>query len=80
MTDRFITNARAPSAQPGIQDAMQRTQPVPLAWSAALRVSHEIVIQTTIAYVVSVVVFVSTHLFFPLGLEEDVSNHFDGFG
>ena len=64
MTDRFITNARAPSARPGVQEAMQRAQPVPLAWSAALRVNHEIIIQTTIAYVVSVFVFVSTHLIF----------------
>ena len=65
MTDRFITNAHAPSAQPGVQEAMQRAQPIPLAWSAALRVSHEIIIQATIAYVISVFVFVSTHLCFP---------------
>ena len=64
-TDRFITNARVPSAQPGVQEAMQRAQLVPLAWSAALRVSHEIFIQSTIAYVVSVFVFVSTHLILP---------------
>ena len=80
MTDRLITNARVPSA-PGVQEAMQRAQLVPLAWSAALRVSHEIIIQATIAYVVSVLVHFSAHLFFfPLELEEDVSNQFDGFG
>ena len=64
MTDTLITNVRVPSA-PGVQEAMQRAQPVPLAWSAALRVSHELIIQATIAYVVSVFVFVSTHIMFP---------------
>jgi hypothetical protein len=47
-----MTNPRVPSAQPGVPEAMQRVQLVPLAWSAALRVSHEIIIRTTIAYVV----------------------------
>ena len=78
MTDRFITNARVPSARPGAQEAMQRAQPMPVAWSAALRVSHEIIIQTTIACVVSVFLCFHT-LIFSLELEEDVSNHFNGF-
>ena len=80
MTDRLITNSRVPSA-PGVQEAMQRAQPVPLAWSAAVRVGHKIIIPTTIALVVSVfIIFVSTPFIFPLESEQEVSNQFDGFG
>ncbi|KAN0136293.1 hypothetical protein V8E53_005898 [Lactarius tabidus] len=48
-TDGFITNAPTRAAQSGVQEAKQRVGAVPLAWSAALRVSHEIIIKTTIA-------------------------------
>ncbi|KAI9456396.1 hypothetical protein BJY52DRAFT_1381678 [Lactarius psammicola] len=48
MTDRFITDSRAPSARSGVQRAKQRVGPVPLAWSAALRVNHDIIIQASI--------------------------------
>jgi len=47
-TDRIITVSRVPSAQSSVQGAKQRVAAVPLAWSAALRVSREIIIQTTI--------------------------------
>ena len=78
-TDRFITNVHVPSAQPSVQEATQRAQLVPLAWSAALRVSHEIIIQTTIAYVVSLCISYRP-IIFSLELGESVSNQFDGFG
>ncbi|KAN0136298.1 hypothetical protein V8E53_005903 [Lactarius tabidus] len=49
-TDKLMTNPRVNSAQLGVQETVQRVQLVPLAWSAALRMSHEIIIRTTIAY------------------------------
>ncbi len=42
-TDRIITGS-------GV--SMQRVGPVPLAWAAALRVNHDIIIQASIEYVV----------------------------
>ncbi|KAH9014628.1 hypothetical protein EDB85DRAFT_860137 [Lactarius pseudohatsudake] len=48
-TDRLITNSRAPSASARSgQGAKQRVGAVPLAWSAALRVNHDIIIQASI--------------------------------
>ena len=72
-TDRIITNVPARVAQSGVQEAMQRVRAVPLAWSAALRVSHETIIKTTIAYVVILLLsFYSNRIIF-LELEEAVS-------
>lgn len=51
-TDRFITNAPAGVAQSSVEEARRRVGVVPLAWSAALRVNHEIIVKTTIAYVI----------------------------
>ncbi|KAI9456397.1 hypothetical protein BJY52DRAFT_1187915 [Lactarius psammicola] len=47
-TDRFITDSRAPSARSSGQGSKQRVGAVPLAWSAALRVNHDITIQASI--------------------------------
>ncbi|KAI9456381.1 hypothetical protein BJY52DRAFT_1417161 [Lactarius psammicola] len=47
-TDRFVTDSRAPSARSSGQGAKQRVGAVPLAWSAALRVNHDIIIQASI--------------------------------
>ncbi|KAH8979091.1 hypothetical protein EDB92DRAFT_1981402 [Lactarius akahatsu] len=47
-TDRFITDSRGPSARSSGQGAKQRVGAVPLAWSAALRVNHDIIIQASI--------------------------------
>jgi hypothetical protein len=47
-TDRFITASCALSTQAGVRGAKQRIGAVPLAWSAALRVNHDIIIQATI--------------------------------
>ncbi|KAH9018536.1 hypothetical protein EDB85DRAFT_1897124 [Lactarius pseudohatsudake] len=44
-TNKLITNSRAPSARSSGQGAEQR---VGLAWSAALRVNHDIIIQASI--------------------------------
>ena len=48
-TDSFITNSRTPSGGPGVK---QRVGAIPLAWSAAVRVNHDIPIQASIEYVV----------------------------
>lgn len=50
-TDRFITNSHVSSTRTGIQGAKKEVTAVPLAWSAALRVNHDIVIQASIGYV-----------------------------
>ncbi|KAI9456385.1 hypothetical protein BJY52DRAFT_1381630 [Lactarius psammicola] len=47
-TDKFITDSRAPSARSGVHGAVQRVGAVPLGWSAALRVNHDIIIQASI--------------------------------
>ncbi|KAH8989937.1 hypothetical protein EDB86DRAFT_2941602 [Lactarius hatsudake] len=48
-TDSFILGSRGPSAAGfGIQGGNPRVSTVPLAWSAALRVSHDIVVQASI--------------------------------
>ncbi|KAH8979845.1 hypothetical protein EDB92DRAFT_328520 [Lactarius akahatsu] len=47
-TDRFITDSRAPFTRSGAQGEEQRIGAVPLAWSAALRVNHDIIIQASI--------------------------------
>ncbi|KAH9051687.1 hypothetical protein EDB87DRAFT_749098 [Lactarius vividus] len=47
-TDRFIMGARGPSAGFGVQGELSRVSAVPLAWSAALRVSRGIVVQASI--------------------------------
>jgi GTP-binding protein EngB required for normal cell division len=46
-TDRLITGSRG-STQAGVQAGKQRTDAVPLSWSAAVRVNHDISIQATI--------------------------------
>ena len=46
-TDRFITGSRASSSRAGTK---QRLGAVPLAWSAAVRVNHDIIIQASIEY------------------------------
>jgi hypothetical protein len=50
-TDSFITASCALSTQAGVRGAKQRIGAVPLAWSAALRANHDIIIQATIEYV-----------------------------
>ncbi|KAH9054851.1 hypothetical protein EDB87DRAFT_1417561 [Lactarius vividus] len=47
-TDRLITDSRAPPAWSGVQGAEQEVGAVPLAWSAALRVNHDIIIRASI--------------------------------
>ncbi|KAN0137937.1 hypothetical protein V8E53_004421 [Lactarius tabidus] len=47
-TDRLITASRTPSARSIGQMARSRVDAVPLAWSAALRVNHDIIIQSSI--------------------------------
>jgi hypothetical protein len=44
-TDSFITNSRAPSGGHGTK---QRVGAIPLAWSTAVRVNHDVVIQASI--------------------------------
>ena len=51
-TDRFITDTRAPPTRAGVPGEKQRVGAVPLAWSAALRVNHDIIIQASVEYVV----------------------------
>ncbi|KAH9960952.1 hypothetical protein BJV74DRAFT_990984 [Russula compacta] len=49
-TDRFIMGSRAASnpSRSSVQEAEPRIAPVPLTWSAALRVSPEIIIQASV--------------------------------
>ncbi|KAH9061774.1 hypothetical protein EDB83DRAFT_2552150 [Lactarius deliciosus] len=47
-TDRFIIGARSPLVGFGVQGDKPRVSAVPLAWSAALRVSSDIVVQASI--------------------------------
>ncbi|KAH9170085.1 hypothetical protein EDB89DRAFT_1908087 [Lactarius sanguifluus] len=47
-TDRFIIGARSPLVGFGVQGEKPRVSAVPLAWSAALRVSPGIVVQASI--------------------------------
>jgi hypothetical protein len=74
-THTFITNACVPDAQSSVHEAKQ-LGPVPLAWSAALRVSQEIIIQTTIAYVVLFLSNISSNYILFLESEKYVSNQF----
>ena len=57
-TDRFMTGLRARTASAPARSSSQgskpRVAPVPLLWSAALRVHHEIFIQASIEYVILV--------------------------
>ncbi|KAN0125392.1 hypothetical protein V8E53_015527 [Lactarius tabidus] len=46
-TDRLITGSRGPT-RAGAQGGKQRLGAVPLSWSAAVRVDHDIIIQATI--------------------------------
>ncbi|KAF8265735.1 hypothetical protein EI94DRAFT_1734856 [Lactarius quietus] len=48
VTDRLITDSRPPSTRAGVQGTKQRVGAVPLAWSASLRVNHDIIIQASI--------------------------------
>ena len=55
-TDRFITDsytrtASAPAAMSSAYEAKPRITPVPLLWSAALRVHQDIFIQASMEYV-----------------------------
>ncbi|KAN0135844.1 hypothetical protein V8E53_006296 [Lactarius tabidus] len=47
-TDRFILGSRRPSTGFGVPGERSRVSPVPLAWSAALRVNHNVVLQALI--------------------------------
>jgi len=51
-TDRFILGSQGPPAGFGVQGEKLRVSAVPLAWSAALRVGRDIVVQASIEYVV----------------------------
>jgi hypothetical protein len=64
-TDRFITVSRAPSTRAGVQGEKQRVGAVPLAWSAALRVNHDTIIQASIEYVVLLLLLPFFIPFFP---------------
>ena len=50
-TDRFIVGSQSSSPEFGVQGEKSRVNAVPLAWSAALRVRHNIVLQASIEYV-----------------------------
>ena len=55
VTDRLITGSRdGTSTRDSAQTGMQRLGAVPLSWSAAVRVNHDVVIQSTIECVVFV--------------------------
>ena len=51
-TDGLILGSRRPWAGFGVQGERSRVCAIPLAWSAALRVSHNVVLQASIEYVV----------------------------
>jgi hypothetical protein len=51
-TDGFITGLHTPNTQLSAQQAKQRVGAVPLVWSAALRVNHDITIQASIECVI----------------------------
>ena len=51
MTDRLITGSRG-STRAGAQAGKQRLGAVPLSWSAAVRMNHDVTIQSTIECVV----------------------------
>jgi hypothetical protein len=53
MTDGLITGSRG-STRAGAQAGKQRLGAVPLSWSAAVRVNHDVIIQSTIECVVFV--------------------------
>ena len=53
MTDRLITGSRG-STRFNAQAGKRRLGAVPLSWSAAVRVNHNVVIQSTIEFVVFV--------------------------
>ena len=53
MTDELITDSRG-STHASAQAGKQRLGAVPLSWSAAVRVNHDVVIQSTIECVVFV--------------------------
>ncbi|KAF8264369.1 hypothetical protein EI94DRAFT_1788047 [Lactarius quietus] len=48
MTDRFILGSDGPTTGSGVYEEIPRVSAVPLAWSAAIRVSHNIVFQASI--------------------------------
>ena len=51
-TDRFVLGSCRPSKGFGIPGEKSRVDAILLAWSAALRVCHNIPLQTSIEYVV----------------------------
>ena len=59
-TDRFIMGSRtvSTSARSSSQGAKPRISPGPLVWSVALRASRDIIIQTSIEYVVHLPPFI----------------------
>ena len=64
MTDRLITGSRG-STRASAQAGKRRLGAVPLSWSAAVRVNHDVIIQSTIEFVVFVpLLTVLTGLFF----------------
>ena len=71
MTDRVITGSRG-STRASAQAGKQRLGPIPLSWSAAVRVNHDVVIQSTIECVVFVpLLTILTRI--SLGLDDTVS-------
>ena len=64
MTDRLITGSRG-SKQGSAQAGKQRLSAIPLSWSAAVQVNHDVVIQSTIECVVFVPLLTMLTRFFP---------------
>ena len=64
MTDRIITGSRG-STRGSAQAGRQRLGAVPLSWSAAVRVNHDVVIQSTIECVMFVPLLRILTKFFP---------------
>ena len=64
MTDRLITGSRG-SKRGSAQAGRQRLSAVPLSWSAAVRVNHDVVIQSTIECVTFVPLLTMLTRFFP---------------
>ena len=64
MTDRLITGSRG-STWASAQAGKQRLGAVPLSWSAAVRVNHDVIIQSTIECVAFVRLLAILTGFFP---------------
>ena len=67
-TDRLIMDSRPPStssARSSVRGTKGRIAPVPLMWSAALRVSRDVIIQTSIEYVLLFHLLSRSYISFP---------------